>query len=82
MARCKVIGFSSVFPVTNKTTGEVSRKINVSVTVLDPQYFSGVRAQELYLSVSDQFPYDWLEVGQEVLLNYNKWGRVDSIEPV
>lgn len=81
MAKCTVVGFSSVFPVINKQTGEVSKKINVSVTVPDPQYVSGVRAQECYLPVSDMFPYDWLEVGQEVLLNYNKWGRVDSIEP-
>lgn len=77
-----VLGFSGVFPVTNKDTGVTQNKINVSISLRDPEYVEGVRAVECYLTVTKDFPYDWLVVDQKVDLIYSKWGRVTALEPV
>lgn len=77
----KVVGFSHVFQVTDKKTGELKNKINISVEVQDPEYASGVRCQELYLP-ADNVDYSWLIVGVDVYVSYNKFGFATGVFPV
>lgn len=80
----KVIGYTTKFDYTSKTTGETFPAVKVAISFEDSQ-FIGVDAVSCFLRVGEKstaYDYEWLDIGVPVIPEYSRSGKLIGLCPV
>lgn len=79
-----IVGYTEKRLYTSKKTGEAYYVLDVAVEI-ERSTWHGKEAVSAWLRVnpdSEIYGYDWLALGVQVFLEYDRYGKIASLRPV